>query len=588
MRCEQQPSGQYCWAAACDCAGCTVGQTMACTCGADPGVQNCTKSGTWGSCMKDCALPNPDGGLDLPGKAFCTPLGTWSECTSGCPETECSAGQVADPDFGCGCFDAYRENIDCTNTGLAPGAAQAFGIRVYQNGAWRWQNCQPRSCLSGYTLQGAECVQCQTADQCGPGEDLIGCLCQAVDCPPDELICQCEADVCISASCGPEFCLPANGCEAKNPAEFEASCSGGPVEEEKCTICHTGLEKAHVPFLSCVECHGGDASTVNVLQAHVAKPAAMASTWNSTDPVTGTYFNYLTHVGLEDERFDDPATPSIHEGLAWLKFSNPADLRVGGQTCGKEGCHTTILGAVTKSVMGTSAGVIGGAHYALGLGRRVNGLPIDTEAARLASVAARTTPLLDEGMVSEPNFPTGTARELAPYPTAELRDIGDSSDEGLAAMLEDTIDKACASCHVGSKGANRRAGDFRSAGCSACHVLYEDDGVSRSADASILKTEPYYDPSNPGVADAYTDIMLKPGQRPHPYQHRLTRKLPSRHCAHCHNESNWTVMQFKGQRPDPNGDLQATFGCQEGGNEDKCRYDNSLVGEKRRHGLKYH
>ncbi|MBM4321341.1 MAG: hypothetical protein FJ125_15690, partial [Deltaproteobacteria bacterium] len=206
---------------------------------------------------------------------------------------------MADPLFGCRCFDTYRENVDCTGSGLVPGATVALGTRAYSQGQWMWLSCQARACAEPYQLQGTECVQCKTPDQCLQNEDWNGCLCVPWECPPDELICRCEHDVCTSFQCGPEFCKPANGCAQSNPAEFEASCGGLPVEEEQCAGCHAGIEVAHVPYLTCSECHGGNPRTMNLAEAHVAKPSRMERTWNVLDPATSTYFNYLTHVGVE-------------------------------------------------------------------------------------------------------------------------------------------------------------------------------------------------------------------------------------------------------------------------------------------------
>ena len=59
----------------------------------------------------------------------------------------------------------------------------------------------------------------------------------------------------------------------------------------------------------CVDCHGGDGSTRNKVQAHVTRQG---------DPI--------------DER-----VAPLDENLSWRRFRNPMDLRVVDRTCGT--CH---------------------------------------------------------------------------------------------------------------------------------------------------------------------------------------------------------------------------------------------------------
>ncbi len=555
-----------CWGA-CNCPSvCTAGQSQACVCGdGQSGTQACLADGSG-----------------------------WAACQCGaCPGAACLNGQQADPDFACGCFDVFRENVPCES----PNASEAYGIRVFQGGSWRWATCQPRTCAQGFQLQGTSCVQC--ASSCPDGQELVGCTCQPADCPPDELICQCRENVCTTYQCNPaEFCA---NCEQANPDEYAANCVE-PPQVELCETCHNaqhvggtpGIEMPHVPFLKCTFCHLGNPDAQNPAEAHVARPAAMEDTWNRFDVnnPNGDYFNYLTHIGIEREEYDDPATTAQdfergpgHEGLRWLMFVNPSDIRVVDYACGGGACHNSINNAVKQSLMRTAAGLLDGGRFSLGLARAVRNLPNTDEGARLATVSATTTGVTDPDF--NPNDTPGTVETLAQYPVQD-RSVGGVNEANL---LEEALDKACGDCHIGGKGHNRRFGDFRSGGCAACHVLYADDGRSRTGDPRIPKDVPTYNQNTPGDHDAYSDIMLHAGERPHPFQHRLTRKMPATQCGHCHRESNWTVFQFKGLRVDPNKDLARTFGCQERGQAAVCRYDAQIydpAAQKRRHGLSYH
>jgi hypothetical protein len=114
----------------------------------------------------------------------------------------------------------------------------------------------------------------------------------------------------------------------------------------------------------------------------------------------------------------------------------------------------------------------------------------------------------------------------------------------------------CGDCHLGSAGANNRYGDFRSSGCTACHMPYSPSGRTGSRDPNVNRLEPL----DPDDIDA--------PERAHVRSHRIhsTHKtLPSGEviagiddhtCAGCHQGSNRTVMQYWGIRLDQNQDLR--------------------------------
>ncbi len=79
------------------------------------------------------------------------------------------------------------------------------------------------------------------------------------------------------------------------------------------------------------------------------------------------------------------------------------------------------------------------------------------------------------------------------------------------AAVGDMFRKDCARCHLWDRGRPGAGGRWRSEGCSACHVLYGVDGLSHSTDPTLAG-------EGPG----------------HPLQHRITARVPSSQCAHCH------------------------------------------------------
>lgn len=79
---------------------------------------------------------------------------------------------------------------------------------------------------------------------------------------------------------------------------------------------------------------------------------------------------------------------------------------------------------------------------------------------------------------------------------------------------------------LGFLGSNDHPGDYRSSGCSACHVIYAND---RS-------------PSNSGWYCKYghqglsftRDPTIPKNENGHPVSHQFTRAIPSSQCMNCH------------------------------------------------------
>ncbi len=125
----------------------------------------------------------------------------------------------------------------------------------------------------------------------------------------------------------------------------------------------------------------------------------------------------------------------------------------------------------------------------------------------------------------------------------------------LAVLVDEASDVFCADCHLYSSGFNNRYGDFRSSGCTACHMTYSLDGRSRSSDPNVRKDEP----ADPDAIAA--------GERAHVDSHRIknvarvtdegafVRGVDDSVCVGCHSGSNRTVLQYWGIRLDQNQDV---------------------------------
>ncbi|MFT7479949.1 MAG: hypothetical protein ACI80N_003256 [Gammaproteobacteria bacterium] len=213
-----------------------------------------------------------------------------------------------------------------------------------------------------------------------------------------------------------------------------------------CVRCHSGIEEMHPEAeLSCVDCHGGDASARSRRDAHVAPRSAA-----SAGPV---------------EHLADMDTD-----LAWRQFRNPMDLRVVERTCAE--CHPKLVSHLASSLHGTTSGHLSDGFYEVGL----------LDAKRSAYAIFGESRAQGQG---------GEVDRLVPLPEFIRR----SGEQTLAQHYPDLVRKECMQCHLYSEGRGLRGrvgfdGDYRGQGCAACHVAYDVDGLSRSRDAQAVRLEP--------------------------------------------------------------------------------------------------
>ena len=371
-----------------------------------------------------------------------------------------------------------------------------------------------------------------------------------------------------------------------------AACGGGSggdtsslsaQKAESCMQCHNaslknnysgpGIENPH-PFpgadkLLCTTCHGGDPKGDTPELAHVPPPPEIGDEANLTGNATA-FFNRLTLTGID--KFPDYTVDGTdYTAIDYLQFINPGDLRVinEGRSCGQ--CHANHVEDVSSSLLATSAGVLSGAMYAAGVDNALADTSYEDTAADLGFRA-----------VIDPSFAgteIGSIASLLEFPVYSVRNANNIKDNNdyQAASLADDVDPitgrvitgspladlyheqvafTCGDCHLGSAGANNRSGDYRSSGCTACHMPYSLGGRSYSTDPNVNKTEPA-DPDD-----------IDPPERSHPRTHQIAsvaRTLSNGKtvagiddyaCAGCHQGSNRTVMQYWGIRLDQNADVR--------------------------------
>jgi hypothetical protein len=286
--------------------------------------------------------------------------------------------------------------------------------------------------------------------------------------------------------------------------------------------CHVGIEPMHASpavHLACVDCHGGRADTTVKLAAHVTP--RYPNEWpTSANPVRS-----YTLLNRESPEF--------------VRFINPGDLRVADQSCGAAACHAPIVAKVRTSMMSHGAFLWGAALYnngAFPLKRPLFGESYSREgiAQRLQAAPAPTAAEIKlKGMLPElwplPNF-----EATQPGNTLRVFERGDDrlSNRGFGTLTRtDPVFQGLQRTRLLDPllyflGTNDQPGDYRSSGCTACHVVYAND-------RDPAHSGPYAAAGHLGFS-ATADPTIPKNQEGHPIRHRLARAIPSSQCVVCH------------------------------------------------------
>ncbi|HET6373266.1 MAG TPA: hypothetical protein VFG76_08160, partial [Candidatus Polarisedimenticolia bacterium] len=305
--------------------------------------------------------------------------------------------------------------------------------------------------------------------------------------------------------------------------------------------CHVGIEPMHESSavkIACVECHGGDARATTIEKAHVA-PRYPEAWPTSANPVRS-----YTLLNREDPAF--------------VRFVNPGDLRVASAACGAAGCHASEVARVSTSMMTTGAMLWGAALYnngafplkdyrfgesytADGTPRRLfSDPPPDAEQTRTKGVLPFLDPLpqfeitqpgnvlrvFERGgrFVPELAVPLREEEPGRPDPRLSVRGFGTllrTDPVFLGLQKTRLLDPL-----LSFMGTNDHPGDYRSSGCTSCHVVYAND-------RDPFNSGPYARFGNRGTT-AGGDPAIPKGESGHPIRHRLTRSIPTSSCMVCH------------------------------------------------------
>jgi hypothetical protein len=284
----------------------------------------------------------------------------------------------------------------------------------------------------------------------------------------------------------------------------------------------------------------------------------------------------LAHVQPTNKEFwktsANPANGNVvlnHESDAFVRFVNPGDLRAAKQSCGL--CHGEIVDRVFSSMMNHGAMLWGAAVYNNGAFHLKNpvfgqaygpqGVPlrlrnptaVTPQLTRISGVLPFLEPLprfnrgqpgnilriFEKGGLPQLTLGIPMLEEDPGKPGRRLSERGlgtlNRTDPVLLGAQKTRLNDPL----LGFMGSNDHPGDYRSSGCSACHVVYAND---RS-------------PTNSGWWSKYghqglsftEDQAIPKNERGHPVMHQFTRSIPSSQCMICHmHQGNLFVNPYLG------------------------------------------
>ena len=335
-----------------------------------------------------------------------------------------------------------------------------------------------------------------------------------------------------------------------------------------CLTCHTpdATSMHEEPVQAgCADCHGG-AADVRVPEG-AAKGSAGYDAAKKRAHVQPR-LNIWPRSGANPIR---PAAATNGESIEFLRFVNPGDLRVADTTCGR--CHAEEVAKASKSMMRHGAMLWGAALYNNGSFPFKNYqfgeiyMPDGTPAQANTVPPPTARDVRGDGVlpfllplprweISQPGnilriFERGGRRPLEPGnpdPDEEPgRPANRLSQRGLGTLnrtdpvfigLQKTrlLDPT-----TNFFGTNDQPGDYRSSGCSACHVVYAND-------RSPVHSGPYATAGNMGEtqtsdrAIARSDPSANRIESGHPIKHVMTRAIPTSQCITCHMHPGTNVV----------------------------------------------
>lgn len=336
------------------------------------------------------------------------------------------------------------------------------------------------------------------------------------------------------------------------------------AKSEGCVSCHTDsdqktMHRNPAVVLGCTDCHGGDPrvavagglSRVELGYIDAMERAHVLPRYPSAWETSANPAHSYTLLNKEAPEF--------------IRFMNPGDYRVAREGCGA--CHLPIIEAAERSLMSTATMFFGGASYNNGIlpfKRYVLGEAYTREGApaKLENPVTPDANMIRQGIVGEV-YPmpmwevtppadvfrvferggrnigsifaeTGIPNSLGQIqrleepgrPDIKQSNRGPGTGNRIAVPLLNMHKTRLNDPYMWFLGTNDQPGDYRSSGCSGCHVVYSNDRDARHSAG-------YAKHGNRGMTQT-ADPTIARNVSGHPLKHEFTRAIPTSQCMVCH------------------------------------------------------
>jgi len=365
-----------------------------------------------------------------------------------------------------------------------------------------------------------------------------------------------------------------------------------------CLSCHTdsdapSMHASSAVQLGCIDCHGGNAKVIGrpELGFEAVEYVAARERAHVLPKYPGSW-HYPSSANPERGY-----TLLNKESPEYIRFVNPGDYRVARDSCGA--CHLPVIEAAERSLMASGAMLWGGAAYNNGIVPYKNYL-LGEAYTRDGEPAKIVSPGIPPGTITAEQKARGALAALYPMPrwnvippgdifrvferggrniNTSFAEVGLPNPTGSIQRLEEPgrpdLKQSNRGPGTGQRvaipvlnihktrlndpytwfmGTNDQPGDYRSSGCTSCHVVYANDREPRHSliyaslgrDGQTITR----DPTIAALTQKGAHGELKTGhgdegdhgdksasaerERGHPLQHVFTRAIPTAQCMNCH------------------------------------------------------
>jgi hypothetical protein len=356
------------------------------------------------------------------------------------------------------------------------------------------------------------------------------------------------------------------------------------------------MHPSNAVHLGCIDCHGGNSAAAIVTGTAPSSPEYATTKENA-------------HVQPRDPAFKNRSTIPERAYTKWLKepaeyikFVNPGDLRVAAETCGSAGCHPSETLAVSTNMMTHSGFLWGAALYNNGgfpyknarfgesydrggVPQSLKTIPSPTpEETRDKGVLAELTPLyrweqsqpgnilrvFEQGSEKRAEIGNPNREESPGKPDDKLSDRGFGTELRTDPVFLGLQKTRLLDPILSFPGTNDHPGDYRSSGCSACHVIYAND-------RDPAHSGPYAQYGHSAYS-ASLDPTIPKNESGHAIKHAFTRSIPSSQCmiCHVHPGTNMVTTYFGLTWWDNEIDSEKMYPSQQHDPTEEERYQSSL------------